>query len=551
MTRSILLRLVFAAAFAIHVAPAFATPVPTESGMVDGVNEGVIRVFKGIPYAAPPVGERRWRAPEPAPAWQDVRQANTFSPICPQIGAYPENAPAEPQSEDCLTLNVWTPAATPTAKLPVMVWIYGGGLVNGSGSTPLYAGDRLAQRGIVVVTFNYRLGALGFLAHPELNKESKHGGSGNYGLLDQIAALQWVRRNIAAFGGDPDQVTIFGQSSGAMSVSMLIASPLAKGLFRRAIGQSGGVFEPVALDPLFTPEGAAQAGERFAARAGAKTLADLRRKTVDELLTARFHPQFNIDGHALPKAPYDAYATGAHNNVDLLIGTNADEGAYFLTESKVTVANFYDVLGQAFPGWLVSFVGAEPGTTDAEAHASAAAFNGDMRFRWNMWAWARLAAADNRNRVFYYQFSRTPPLSQGDLYFGQGATHGVEMAYVFDHLDQQKVAWDAKDRELAALIPAYWTNFAKTGDPNGQNLPRWPEFRASPGQAMNLADTTAPIRIPNEDRLQRIDTVYATARFVSSNLYAVIGAAAALILLLLALIVRTIRRRRRRARGTL
>jgi len=544
MTRSFSLRLLLAAALAAFAAPAFAEPVPTESGMVEGAQDGAIRVFKGIPYAAAPVGERRWRAPEPAPAWQDVRQADAFSAICPQIGAYPQDAPPEPQSEDCLTLNVWTPAATPAAKRPVMVWIYGGGLANGSGSTPLYAGDRLAQRGVVVVTFNYRLGALGFLAHPELNKESKHGGSGNYGLLDQIAALNWVRRNIAAFGGDPGQVTIFGQSSGAMSVSMLIASPLAKGLFRRAIAQSGGVFEPVAVDPLFTPDGAAQAGERFAARAGAKTLADLRRLTVDDILKARFHPQFNIDGHALPKAPYDAYAASAHNDVDVLIGTNADEGAYFLTQTKVTVANLHDVLGQEFPSWLVSVVGAEPGTTDAQARASAEAFNGDMRFRWNMWAWARLAAR-GRNRVFFYQFSRTPPFRPGDLYFGQGATHGVEMPYVFDHLDQQKVAWSAKDRDLAALIPAYWTNFAKTGDPNGQGLPRWPGVRAAPGQAMNLAGTTGPIAIPHEDRLQRIDAVYATARFVANNLYAVIGAAMALVVLLLTLLVRAIRRRLR------
>lgn len=532
------------------IAPAAATPVPTESGIVDGVQQGPISVFKGIPYAAPPVGERRWRAPEPAPAWQDVRKADAFSPICPQVGAYPEDAPREPMSEDCLTLNVWTPAASPTAKLPVMVWIYGGGLVNGSGSTPLYAGDRLAQRGVVVVTFNYRLGAFGFLAHPELNKESKHGGSGNYGFLDQIAALQWVQRNIANFGGDPNQVTVFGQSSGAMSVSMLIASPMAKGLFRRAIAQSGGVFEPVALDPMFTPEGAAQAGERFATRAGAKTLADLRRLSMDQLLNVRFYPQFNIDGYALPKAPYDAYASAAHNNVDVLLGTNADEGTYFLTNTKVTVANFNDVLGQAFPGWLVSFVGASPGQTDAEAHASAAAFNGDMRFRWNMWAWAKLAAANGRNRAFFYRFSRTPPLRQGELYFGLGATHGIEMPYVFDHLGQQKVAWEDKDRELAALIPSYWTNFAKTGDPNHEGLPRWPDVRAIPGQVMNIGDTTAPIRIPDEDRLERIDTVYATARFVSNNLYAVIGTAVALIVLVLTLLVRAIYRRFRRTRAS-
>lgn len=289
------------------------------------------------------------------------------------------------------------------------------------------------------MTFNYRLGALGFLAHPELDKGSKHGGSGNYGLLDQIAALQWVRRNIAVFGGDPGQGTIFGQSSGAMSVSMLIASPLAKGLFRRAIGQSGGVFEPVALDPLFTPEGAAQAGERFAARAGAKTLADLEHVGLGKVRRRR-QPQ---------------------------------------------------------PRFLLPIL----------THP----------------------AAQPRRSLFRPR---------------RHARRGDDLCLRSPRPTKGRV--DANDRELAAFIPAYWTNFAKTGDPNGQNLPHWPEFRASPGQAMNLADTSASICIPNEDRLQRIDTVYATARFVAGNLYAVIGAAGALIGLLLALLVRAIYRRLRR-----
>ncbi|MEQ1864603.1 MAG: carboxylesterase family protein [Micropepsaceae bacterium] len=534
---------------AAYFAPAaIAQPVATESGLVEGVQEGAIQVFKGIPYAAPPVGELRWRAPQPAPAWRGARSTVAFSPICPQKGAYPEDSPPEPMSEDCLTLNVWTPSASPAQKVPVMVWIYGGGLVNGSASTPLYAGDRLAARGVAVVTFNYRIGALGFLAHPELNKESKHGGSGNYGLLDQIAALNWVRRNIAAFGGDPDQVTIFGQSSGAMSVSALVASPLAKGLFRRAIGESGGIFEPVEIDPLFTPTGAAEAGVRFAGRAGAATLADLRRLPVEKIIETRFHPQFNIDGYALTKAPFDAYAAGETNPVDILIGTNADEGQYFLGKTAVTVANANEILARDFPSWLVWIVGVTPGTTDAEARAAVASFNGDMRFRWDMWAWARQAAA-GRGRVFFYQFSRTPPFRDGDRYFGLGATHGMEMPYVFDHLDQQQVAWTAKDRELAAIIPTYWTNFAKTGNPNGTGLPQWPDFRTSRDQVMVLGDTTGPQTIPRADALERIDSVYATARFVSKNLYAVIGAALFAIILVLALLFRALRRLWRRARG--
>ncbi|MBL8519881.1 MAG: carboxylesterase family protein, partial [Betaproteobacteria bacterium] len=219
---------------------AFGATVRIESGVIEGVQENGLDVFKGVPFAAPPVGPLRWRPPATVAAWQGARAADRFSPICMQRGAYPEHAPPEPMSEDCLYLNLWVPAGAADRKLPVMVWIHGGGLVNGSASTPLYAGDALARRNVIVVTFNYRLGALGFLAHPDLTRESAHGASGNYGLLDQLAALHWVQRNIAAFGGDPGNVTVFGQSSGAISISTLVVSPLARGLFRRAIGQSGG-----------------------------------------------------------------------------------------------------------------------------------------------------------------------------------------------------------------------------------------------------------------------------------------------------------------------
>ena len=214
-----------------------AASVRTQSGLIEGIEESGSVVFKGIPFAAAPVGPRRWRAPEPPAPWSGVKSADRFSPICLQPGAYPENAPPEPMNEDCLYLNIWTPAhASSQAKLPVMVWIYGGGLLNGTGSTPLYAGDALSRRGVIIVTFNYRLGALGFLAHPDLSSESPQKVSGNYGHLDQLAALSWVKENIAAFGGDPENVTVFGQSSGAISISALIASPLAKNLFQRAIG---------------------------------------------------------------------------------------------------------------------------------------------------------------------------------------------------------------------------------------------------------------------------------------------------------------------------
>jgi para-nitrobenzyl esterase len=227
-----------------------AAPVMTDAGAVEGVAEGEIVAYKGIPFAAPPVGDFRWREPQPVAPWTGVRNADHFSPVCVQRGIYPDDAPPEPMSEDCLYLNVWTAAGTGQGvRLPVMVWIYGGGLVNGTASTPLYDGAALARRGVIVVTANYRLGALGFLAHPDLTRESSNHLSGNYGLLDQLAALKWIQRNIAAFGGDPANVTVFGQSSGAISISILTVSPLARGLFRRAIAQSGGLFEPIEIAP--------------------------------------------------------------------------------------------------------------------------------------------------------------------------------------------------------------------------------------------------------------------------------------------------------------
>lgn len=540
-------RFIAVLASAAHLASAsLASPVATDAGLIEGVAEGGIRVYRGIPYAAAPIGDRRWRAPQQAPKWEGVRSSVSFSPVCPQQGHYPPEAPPEPMSEDCLTLNVWAPEGAADAKLPVMVWVHGGGLVNGSGSTPIYWGDELAKRGVIVVTFNYRLGALGFLAHPELNDESAHGGSGNYGLLDQIAALTWVQRNIAAFGGDPDQVTIFGQSSGSISVSALVASPRAKGLFRRAIGQSGGLFEPLEFDPRFTPEGAAAYGLRFAQRAGAASLSALRELPADALVGVPFGPQFNIDNLALTKSPYDAYATGDVNDVDLLLGANKDEGEWFLAGTEVTVENFKNVLARTFPGWLVTFVGAKPGDNDSEARASAAAFETDMRFRWNMWAWARYATAE-RKPVYFYQFSASPPFREGSPYFGLGATHGVELPYIFGHLDLAAANWSDKDRALAKTVAAYWVNFAKSGDPNADGLPSWRKFGAAPDEVMVLGETIGGAPIPDVDRLRRIDSVYSAARFVSGHSNAIIAAALGTLVLLVALVFFVFRRMLRRS----
>lgn len=489
--------------------PLAASPVQTESGSVEGVRSSGSKSYKGIPYAAPPVGSLRWRPPQHAAAWPGVRQADHHSSACPQIGNYPADAEVESTSEDCLTLNLWVPQHKHGAKLPVMVWIHGGGLSNGSGSIPQYAGDRLARRGVIVVTFNYRLGVLGFLSHPELSREDPNGASGNYGLLDQIAALEWVKHNIGAFGGDPQKVTVFGQSSGAFSLSALVVSPKAKGLFQRVIAQSGGIFEPVELDPLFTAEGAAAAGSAFARRAGALSLADLRKLPVETLLKIPFRPQFHLDGKVLTATPRAAYAAGAQQDVDLLLGSNADEATSFLDAPKLTLANYHAVLEQTYPAALIGAVGLAAAKSDDEARLVATALDTDLRFRWDMWAWANRAQRGN-HRIFLYEFDRAPAFSSGQYFQGKGATHGVEMAYAFDQLDLLKADWTKEDRRLAELMATYWTNFAKTGNPNARGLPPWPAFTGSGGQVMHLDVVPMAKPVRDEARLQRIEQVWTT-----------------------------------------
>jgi para-nitrobenzyl esterase len=510
--------------FASLASAAMAAPAPTESGLVEGVEEKGARVYKGIPFAAPPVGPLRWRAPQPAASWQGVRIADRFSPICPQQGAYPEDSPEEPMSEDCLYLNIWTPSAAPAGPLPVMVWIYGGGLVNGSASTPLYWGEALARRGVIVVTANYRLGALGFLAHPALSQESPAEASGNYGLLDQLAALGWVKRNIAAFGGDPDNVTVFGQSSGAISISALLASPLADGLFRRAIGESGGLFEPIEAAPEFKLDGAEEIGLAFAERLGASSIDALRALPASDIVAPRFHPQPNVDGYVLKESPYEAFAHRRQNAVDILVGSNESEGLYFVAGRTIGAANLDAVLKEDFPPFIVALIGPGAPADDEAARAAFVAFEGDLRFGWNMWTWARLHAASRLGRTYFYRFQHAPP---GE----EGPTHGAEMAYVFDHLDQKSLPWTEQDRRLAAAIAAYRTNFAKTGDPNGEGRPYWPEFSPAYESTLLIGEEIRTGPVPNEKGLVAIDRLYGAVRALLTYGLALAGAAGLIVLL--------------------
>lgn len=514
---------------------ASAAPTGTESGLIEGVERDGVRAFKGIPFAAPPIGPLRWRAPAPPAPWSGIRQADTFSPICMQPGAYPDDAPPEPMSEDCLCLNIWAPADASGERLPVMVWIYGGGLLNGTASTPLYEGDALARRGVIVVTFNYRLGAFGFLAHPELTRESARGVSGNYGMLDQIAALNWVQRNIAGFGGDPGNVTVFGQSSGAISISALMTSPLARGLFHKAIGQSGGLFEPLDVAPEFRLEGAEQVGLAFASRVGATTLSALRAAPASEIVAKRFNPQPIIDGYVLRETPYDALAHGRFNDVDLLVGSNAEEGLSFLSGRSVDATNLTDVLQEDFPGFIVSLIGPRAPADDRAARAAFVAFESDMRFGWNMWSWAHLHAAATRQKTFYYRFAYSPAGHEG-------ATHGAEMPYVFDHLGLSSANWSETDRRLAQVMASYWTNFARTGDPNGAGLPDWPAFRSTSPAMLLFDDGIRAQASPANGNIAAIDRLYGAVRFGLKYGVLVAALAGAILLALLWWVVLLLRR---------
>jgi para-nitrobenzyl esterase len=407
-----------------------------------------------------------------------------------------------------------------------MVWIYGGGLLNGSASTPLYAGDALARRGVIVVTANYRLGALGFLAHPDLTRESAGKASGNYGWLDQLAALRWVQRNIAAFGGDPDNVTVFGQSSGSISISMLTASPLAHGLFRRAIGQSGGLFEPLDAAPELKLKGAEAVGLAFAERSGAPSIEALRALPASTIVAQRFYPQTIVDNYVLDGTPYEIFAEGRQNDVDILVGSNEHEGLYFISGRDVRADTLDEELKRDFPSFVVSLIGPKAPADDKAARAAFVAFEGDMRFGWDMWAWARLHASTGRGKTYLYRFRQTPPGAEG-------ASHGAEMPYVFGHLDLKGLASSQSDRRLSEAMAAYWTNFAKTGDANGEGLPNWPAFTSSTQSAQLLGDEIKNGALANEASLAAIDRLYLAVRILLKYGYIIAGLAALLLLALL------------------
>ena len=469
--------------------------VHLDTGIISGISGSTseVRVYKGIPFATPPLGNLRWRAPQPAAHWDGVRKAEKFSPTCMQNANGPA---AQPANEDCLYLNVWTAAKLATERRPVMVWIYGGGFTGGSGSEPRYDGDALSQKGVVVVTFNYRLGPFGFLAHPELTKESDRRASGNYGLMDQVAALEWVQRNIPAFGGDPRKVTIFGESAGAISVADLLASPQSKGLFIRAIGESGAWMGLGFAKARRLPE-AEEAGVKLAEALGAKSLVEMRQAPADAVLKSGRGSGPIVDGWFLPEEPNAVFAQGKQHPVPVMVGSNKDEGTFFL--QPTTAEKFTAQSRQRFGVMADSFLKAYPAASDEEANASQPeAFRDEAA--WAMSNWARFTSKAGK-RAYLYYFTHEPPAAPGAVVRARGATHVAEVPYVFSVPGNRP--WTDVDRELADTMSSYWVNFASTGDPNGRNLPKWPPFdEAKNHNPMVLGDKVAVGSGPNPVHLK-------------------------------------------------
>ena len=509
--KTVLLAFVFVAVCCSSWAAAPTAKV--EQGVLQGKTEDGLKVYRGVPFAAPPVGELRWRAPQPAQHWDGVRKADAFAPQCLQT------IPGITMSEDCLYLNVWSPAKAANAHVPVLVWIYGGGFVVGGTSPPTYSGEKLAQKGVVLVSIGYRLGPLGFLAHPGLSAESPQHVSGNYGLLDMIAALSWIKKNIAAFGGDPNKVTIFGESAGGIAVSELSASPLAKGLIQGAISESGGSFgHPRAggapgenMRPLALAE---RSGVDLALNLGAKSVADLRKLPGETLIAAG---QTNrgaawpvVDGWVIPDDQYKIYEAKQFNDTPILVGYNSDEGASFgpprtpeayVAGVQARYGSFADSLLQAYP------------TNKTDVPKTARDLTRDAAFGWSTWTWARMQTSQGRSKAYYYYFDQHPEYPTDSPQAGHGSPHGMEVEYVFGHPTGGPAGKpSATDLVISDAMATYWTNFAKYGDPNGKGMPKWPTFSDEHPELMYFAETAHTGPLPNPEGLKALDAYFAWRR---------------------------------------
>ena len=509
--------------------------VRTTAGLLEGTtaDEGRVRVFKGVPFAAPPVGDLRWKSPAPVSPWTGVRKADAFGAQCLQPQVFDDIVFDRPASEDCLYLNLWTPAARADAKLPVMVWIHGGGYQAGASHEPRHDGVRLARNGVVLVAINYRMGVFGFFAHPALSAADARGSSGNYGLLDMVAALQWVRDNIGAFGGDPGNVTIFGESAGSFAVNALMVVPQARGLFHKAIGESGAHLGPSL--PLATRAASEANGEKFGAALKATTVQSLRATPAADVLAAAatWQPWFSpaVDGVVLTEPVLATFAAGRQAQVPLLAGWNADEArsGVTLAAERLTAASFVEQTRKRFGPAAEAVLKVYPATSDAEALESAAALAGDLFIGYSTWKWLEAHRTTSTAPIYRYLFSRRIPVAPGGVSNGRpvtaeavGARHAGEIEYVFGTLDTVKgVEWTPADRALSEAIGRYWTNFARSGNPNGDGLQAWPALGPLPGagtvqdmgpRMIDLDATTQAIPEPHRARYEALDQLLQAPR---------------------------------------
>jgi para-nitrobenzyl esterase len=476
-----------------------------ETGLINGYynDKTGVSAYKGIPFAAPPVGDLRWKAPQAAHPWKGIRECLAFGPSpmqpkpVPFLFLGPEFVvPQQPLSEDCLYLNVWTGAKSPDEKRPVLVWIYGGGFMTGGAAAPGYSGEALAKEGIVFVSFNYRLGIFGFLSHPLLTAESPNHSSGNYGLMDQIAALNWVRKNISAFGGDPSRVTIAGQSAGSASVNCLLASPLARGLFRGAIGESGSLVLENPILRMRNLQKAEKEGLIVTEKLNLPDLQSMRTIPADELEQKGggfFSPI--TDGYVMPVSVAEAFKKGLQTHVPLITGWNSDEGFLFMMNSRDQFAKQAGDFGAD----SILFKKFFPSETDSESISSQITLSVDKTMGMSEYAWARIQNENNSPKTFLYFFTRKPPAEGDKKRFG--AYHTAEIGYALHNLDSIQRNWLPVDQALEKIMSAYWIQFIKTGDPNGAGLPDWMPFSERDPQTMIFNESPESRLLPGKDAL--------------------------------------------------
>ncbi len=489
--------------------------IKIKNGELQGVvnPQTAITSFKGIPYALPPVGDLRWKEPQPAANWTGVLKADHFSHMPMQKHVFADMIfRADTMSEDCLYLNVWTPAKTGKEKLPVLVYFYGGGFVGGDGSESRYDGESMAQKGIVAITISYRLGIFGFFCHPELTAESPHHAAGNYGLLDQNAALKWVQENVSAFGGDPSKVTIAGESAGSFSVSAQVVSPLSKKLIAGAIGESGAVIK---LETLADGE---KSGNTFANKIGAKSLADLRAFSAKQLLdsASKWHQAVVVDGYFFNKQPYETLQNGEEARVPLLVGWNSTEVPYqfLMGRDTLTQDNYSKKIKLLYADKADEVLKLYPGNTPDELLKSATDLSSDRFIVYGTWKWADLQAKTSGKPVYRYVFSCPRPPMVGAATSNPpklvGAAHASEIEFAMGNLSSNKVyAWTADNYKVSATMENYFANFIKTGNPNGSGLPKWEaNTKDSTVKYININVDTKLETETNRDRYLFLDKEY-------------------------------------------